>query len=71
MLGSKLVRGADSSFDGVPVGYCPDYVHMEEEVQIKVQVEEEDTGEKHGQEQSEEQREQMIKSHTWVTMQMT
>ena len=64
MLGSQPVRGAfsakgpDSSVGGVPVGYCPDEVHMEEEeVQVKVQVKEKEIGEKHGREQSEEQRE--------------
>ena len=37
-----LAKGPDSSFGGVPVGYCPDEVHMEEEeVQVKVQAEEE------------------------------
>ena len=62
MLGSQPVRGAfsakgpDSSVGGVPVGYCPDDVHMEEEVQLKVQVEEERIGETHGKEQGEEQR---------------
>ena len=58
---SQLVRGAfsaklpDSSVGGVPVGYCPDEVHMEEEgVQVKVQAEEEEKGETHGKEQGEE-----------------
>ena len=37
------------------MGYCPDDVHMEEEVLLKVQVEEERIGETHGKEQSEEQ----------------
>ena len=42
-----MAKGPDSSFGGVPVGYCPDEVHMEEEgVQVKVQVEEEEE-EKH------------------------
>ena len=35
-------RVPDSSVDGVPVGFCPDDGHMEEEVQLRVQVEEED-----------------------------
>ena len=39
------------------MGYCPHDVHMEEEVQLKVQVEEERIGETHGKEQGEEQRE--------------
>ena len=52
--------------------YCPDDVHMEEEVQLKVPVEEECIGETHGKEQGEEQRENKQSSrHTWVTMQMT
>ena len=38
------------------MGYCPDDVHIEEEVQVKVQVEEEEIGETHGKEQGEEQR---------------
>ena len=63
--GVLLAKRPDSSFGGVPVGYCPDEVHMEEEgVQVKVQVEEE-IGETHGKEQSEEKgRAQTIKSHT-------
>ena len=35
-------QGPDSSVGGVPVVYCPDDGHMEEEVQLKVQVGEED-----------------------------
>ena len=54
--GAFSARVPDSSVGGVPVGYCPDDGHMEEEVQLEVQVEEERTGEKHGEEQSEEQR---------------
>ena len=46
----------DSSFGGVPVVYCPDDDHMEEEVQLRVQVEEEEIGETHGEEQGKEQR---------------
>ena len=55
------------------MGNCLDDVHMEEEVQVKVQAEEEKIGETHGREQDEEQgeREQTIKSDTWVTVQMT
>ena len=63
MRGAFSAKGPDSSVSGVPVGYCPDDVHMEEEVQVKVQVEEEEIGEK--------EREQTIKSHTCVIMQMT
>ena len=40
----------------VPVGYCPDDAHTEEEIQLKVQVEEERIGETHGKEQGEEAR---------------
>ena len=59
-----------SSNGGVPVGYCPDDVHMEEEVQLKVQVEEERIGETLGKEQGEEQRvkEQTLRRTTWMTM---
>ena len=53
--GAFSARGPDSSVGGVPVGYCPDDGHMEEQVQLKVQVEEERIGEKHGKEQGEEQ----------------
>ena len=56
-----LVFSPHSSVGVVPVRYCPDDVHMEEEVQVKVHVEEEDIRET----------EQTIKSHTWVTMQVT
>ena len=45
----------DSSFGGVPVVYCPDDDHMEEEVQLRVQVQEE-IRETHGKEQGKEQR---------------
>ena len=56
--GVLLATGPDSSVGGVPVGYCPDEVHMEEEeVQIKIQIEEEEEiGETHGRKQGEEQR---------------
>ena len=50
-----MAKGPDSSVGGVPVGYCPDEVHMEEEkVQVKFQVEEEEIGETHGREKGEE-----------------
>ena len=54
--GAFLAKGPDSSVGGVPVGYCPDEVHMEEEeVQVKVQTEEEEEiGETHRKEQGEE-----------------
>ena len=55
MRGAFSTKTPDSSVGGVPVGYCPDDVHMEEEVQHKVLVEEEETRETHGKEQSEEQ----------------
>ena len=58
MRGAFLAKGPDSSAGGVPVGYCPDDVHVEEEVQHKFRVEEEEwIGEIHREEQSEEQRE--------------
>ena len=52
--GAFSAKGPDSSVGGVPVGCCPDDVHMEEEVQVKVQVEEEEIGETHGKAQGEE-----------------
>ena len=76
MLGSQPVFSAkvpDSSFGGVPVVYCPDDDHMEEEVQLKVQVEEEKIGETHGKEKGEEQRVKertTLRRTTWMTMQM-
>ena len=50
-------KGSDSSVGGVPVVYCPDDDHMEEEVQVQVQEEKEDIGETHGKEQGEGKRE--------------
>ena len=52
---------------------CPDDVHMEEEVQVKVQVEEEEIGETRGKEQGEEQRvkeQTTLRRMTWMTMRM-
>ena len=50
-------KGPDSSFGGVPVGYCLGDDHMEKEVQVRVQVEvereEQGIGETHGKEQGE------------------
>ena len=51
--GAISAKGPDSSVGGMPVGYCPDDVHMQEEVQLKVQVEEERIGETHREEQGE------------------
>ena len=48
MRGVFSAKGPDSSFGGVPVVYCPDDDHMEEEVQLRVQVEEEEIRETHG-----------------------
>ena len=53
VAGLLLAKGPDSSFGGVPVGYCPDEVHREEEG-VQVQAEEEEIGETHGREQGEE-----------------
>ena len=66
------VFGQDFSFGGVPVVYCSDDDHMEEEVQVRVQVEEEEIGETHGKEQGEEQRvkERTLRRTTWMTMRM-
>ena len=65
-------KGPDFSIGGVPVVYCPDDAHMEEEVQVSVQVEEDRIGETHGKERGEEQRvkEQTLRRTTWMTMQM-
>ena len=50
-----MAKGSDSSLGEIPVGYCPDEVHMEDEkVQVKVQIEQEEIGETHGKEQGEE-----------------
>ena len=53
----------------MPYGNCRGIVHMEEEVQDRVQVEvgreEQGVGETHGKEQGEEQREQTLKKHGW------
>ena len=67
-----MAQGPDSSVGEVPVGSCPDEVHMEEDgVKVQVQAEEEEIGETHGREQGEEKRrEQTIKSLTWMTMRM-
>ena len=57
----------------MPVVYCLDEVHMEEEgVQVQVQAEEEEIGETHGREQGEEKGEnkQSLKRMTWMTMRM-
>ena len=71
--GAFLAKGPASSVGGVPVGYCSDDVHMEEEeVQVKVQVEEK-IGETHGREQGEEQRvkeQTTLRRMTWMTMWM-
>ena len=40
MRGVFSAKGPDSSVGGVPVVYCPNDDHVEEEVQLKVQVEE-------------------------------
>ena len=68
--GVILAKGPDSSVGRVPVVYCPDDGHMEEEVQLKVQVEGR-TGETHGKEQGEEQRvkeQTTLWRTTWMTM---
>ena len=48
------VKGPDSSVGGVPVVFCPDDDHMEEEVKVQVKVQVGEEGETHGREQSEE-----------------
>ena len=62
--GAFSAKGPDSFGGGVPVGYCPDDFHMEEEVQVKVQVEQEEVRETHGKEQSDEQGENKQSSRT-------
>ena len=69
-------RRPDSSVGGVPVGCCPDDVHMEEEVQIKgsdrrIRRRRRDGRKTRTRTRWGTRREQTIKSHTWVTMQMT
>ena len=67
--GLNSAREPDSSFGGVPVVNCLGVVHMEEEIQDRVQVEvgreEQGMGETHGKEQGEEQGEnrQSIAQH--------
>ena len=64
MGGVNSAREQDSSVGGNAGYVCLGVVHMEEEVQDRVQVEvgreEQGVGETHGKEQSEEQREQTI-----------
>ena len=66
MRGAFSAKGPDSSVGGVRVGYCPDDLHMEEEVQVKVQVEEEEIGEKQkeGNKVRNKERENKRSSHT-------
>ena len=69
-------REQNSPFGGVAVVNCLGVVHMEEEVQDRVQVEvgskEQGEGETHGKEQGEEQREtrRSINRSPWMTMSM-
>ena len=73
MRGRVIGQRARHQFGGVPVGYCPDEVHMEEEgVQVPVQAEEEEIGETHEREQGEKKREnkQSLRRMTWMTMRM-
>ena len=74
--GVKSARERDSSIGGGAGNVCLGAVHMEEEVQYRVQVdvgrEEQGEGETHGKEQSEEQRENIrsINRSSWMTMRM-
>ena len=55
MRGVFSAKWPDSSVGGVPVVYCTDDDHMEEEDQLSVQVEEEDEmGETHVRDQGEQ-----------------
>ena len=72
--GAISAKGPDSSVGGVPVGFCSDDVHMEEEDQLRVQVKEERIGETHGKEPGEEQKVKeltTLRRTTWMTMWMT
>ena len=67
MRGVFSAKGPDSLCGGVPVVYCPDDDHMEEEVQVRVQEEEEEEiGETHGEEQGKEQRVKEPKSSPYL-----
>ena len=78
MGGVISARGQDSSCGGSAVVNCLGVVHMEEEVQDRVQVEvgreEQSEGETHGKEQGEEQRERtddqplIMDDHEYVVM---
>ena len=72
MGGVNSSREQDSSFGEGVVVNCLGAVHMEEEVQDRIQVEvgreERGEGETHGKEQSKEQREQTINCSPWMTM---
>ena len=69
-------RVQDSSVGTSARVYCRGVVHMDEEVQDRVQVEvgreEQGVGETHGKEQGEEQREnrRSINRSSWMTMSM-
>ena len=72
MRGVNSAKGQDSSIGGGAGNVCLGVVHMEEEVQARVQVEvgreEQGEGETHGKEQSEEQRsneKQSTAHHGW------
>ena len=76
MGGVNSAREQDSSIGGGASNVCLDVVHMEEEVQDRVQVEvgreEQGEGETHGKEQGEEQREnrRSINRSSWMTKNM-
>ena len=77
MGGWFIATGQDSLFGGGAGYVCLGVVHMEEEVQDRVQVEvgreEQGEGERHGKEQGEEQRskEQTLNRSSWMTVEMT
>ena len=76
ICGVNSVREQNSSFEEVAVVICLGAVHIEEEVQDRVQVElgreEQGAGETHGKQQDEEQREnrRSINRTSWMTMEM-
>ena len=71
--GVNCAKAQDSSVGGGAVVNCLGVVHMEEEVQDRVQREERRVGETHGKEQGEEQRvkEQTLNRSSWMSMEMT
>ena len=71
LRGVFSTKEQDSSVGGDAGYVCLGEVHMEEEVQVRVQVEEEGIGETHGEEQGKGTESQRTDNRTtWMTMQM-